>query len=407
MPPSPLAGKTPTMTMTRLPLLAAARTLATLRMGAAALLVLCGMAGASAPAFAGAHAPSADGKINPAALYHNYCSVCHGDKGDGRSRAQGSLNPPPRDFTSPAAAQLTRNAMVAVVAGGKPGTAMVGWQSQMNQKEIEAVVDYVRNTFMPAAHAPTAAGDGIAGRGRSVYSKNCSVCHGDKGDGRSRAQGSLNPPPRDFTAPTVKVELSKERMLKSVTYGRPDTAMTGFKTQLSAQDIEAVVDYIRGGFMGISNVEGISGTSAGARQAPPHAAQGPVRLGMGAAARPSATPASANMAAPLPYGLKGDSVKGAAFYMSNCATCHGTTGDGRGPRAYFINPKPRNFLHPASAQDFNRVALFNAISAGKLGTEMPAWNKVLTQQEIADVSEFVFQRFIRPSADNGKQAKSK
>ena len=31
----------------------------------------------------------------PDALYHNYCSVCHGDRGDGRSRAQNSQKPPP------------------------------------------------------------------------------------------------------------------------------------------------------------------------------------------------------------------------------------------------------------------------------------------------------------------------
>jgi mono/diheme cytochrome c family protein len=34
---------------------------------------------------------------------------------------------------------------------------------------------------------------------------------------------------------------------------------------------------------------------------------------------------------------------------------------------------------------------------GKTGSEMPAWSKVLSKQEIADVSEFVFQTFIRPA----------
>ena len=33
---------------------------------------------------------------------------------------------------------------------------------------------------------------------------------------------------------------------------------------------------------------------------------------------------------------------------------------------------------------------------GKLGTEIPAWSKVLTEQEIADVAEYVFRKFIRP-----------
>jgi mono/diheme cytochrome c family protein len=37
---------------------------------------------------------------------------------------------------------------------------------------------------------------------------------------------------------------------------------------------------------------------------------------------------------------------------------------------------------------------------------MPAWRQVLNQQEIADVSEFVFQRFIRPAPGNAKSAKT-
>lgn len=387
------------ITMTKQRLLAAARTLLPISRNRISFLLL-GIAGLSANAFAGAHVSTTDGKINPTAIYHNYCSVCHGDKGDGHSRARASLNPPPRDFTSPAAAQLTRDYMIAVVKAGKPGTAMVGWQTQMTQKEIEAVVDYVRNTFMPANFKNE------SNRGRIVYSKSCSVCHGDRGDARSRAQASLNPPPRDFTAPEAKIELTKERMLKSVTYGRPETAMAGFQSQLSAEDINAVVEYIRTSFMGLPNTDGISGMRHGKGPSGPHSMGMPSAMAMAAQAAPT-KPVTADMKAALPQGLKGDAVKGAAFYMSNCATCHGTTGDGRGPRAYFIMPKPRNFLHPASRQELNRVALFNAISSGKLGTEMPAWDKVLTQQEIADVAEFVFQRFIQPPAGTGKQAKSK
>ena len=49
---------------------------------------------------------------------------------------------------------------------------------------------------------------------------------------------------------------------------------------------------------------------------------------------------------------------------------------------------------------------FNATSAGRLGTEMPAWRQVLNPQEIADVSEFVFQRFIQPAAGSSAPAKA-
>ena len=104
------------------------------------------------------------------------------------------------------------------------------------------------------------------------------------------------------------------------------------------------------------------------------------------------------MAAGLPDGLTGDARRGAAFYLANCLACHGARGDGAGPRAYFINPRPRNFTEAASRARFNRVALFTAISDGRLGSEMPAWSTVATAQQIADVAEYVFQAFVQPGA---------
>ena len=44
----------------------------------------------------------------------------------------------------------------------------------------------------------------------------------------------------------------------------------------------------------------------------------------------------------------------------------------------------------------NRPALYAAISAGRRGTEMPAWDKVLAPQQLADVSEYLFAAFIQP-----------
>lgn len=352
--------------------------------------LLCGWNGA----MAGPRDATSAGPVRPAALYHNYCSVCHGDKGDGQSRAKAGLVPPPLDFTTLAAAQLSRERMIASVRNGRPGTAMAAWRTQLSEPEIESLVDYIRGTFM-RLDSKTA-----AGRGRLVYMKSCAVCHGDKGNGAM--WGKMQPPPRDFTSPKAAAELSRERMVASVTYGRPDTAMAGFGTQLSKGDIDAVVDFIREAFMPATKLEGISGVHAqGGRQAQ-------ARGGSAGADRkeaPRSTPVGAaarDMSAPLPKGLAGDAVKGAAFYMQNCATCHGASGDGRGPRAYFINPKPRNFLHEASRHELNRPALFQAIAQGKLGTEMPAWNKVLNEQEIANVAEFVFQRFIRPPKETAK-----
>jgi mono/diheme cytochrome c family protein len=327
---------------------------------------------------------------NPSALYHNYCSVCHGDKGDGQSRARGSLNPPPRDFTTAQAlVDLPRARMVAAVKAGVPGTAMVGWASQLNDAQIESVVDYVRDNFMRASSMAD------AGRGRAVYAKSCSVCHGDRGTGSVWAGNNLKPAPRDFTSAAARSELTRERMLASVAAGRPGTAMVGFATQLKPADMEAVVDYVRSAFMREGSEAGISGTQA-------HG----VRPGaMPPAAAPAPVVARADMALPLPLGLAGQAEAGRKFYDGNCATCHGVKGDGKGPRAYFINPKPRNFIAAESRAILNRPAIFAGVSAGRLGTEMPAWDKVLDKQEIANVSEYVFQAFIQPGAKLAQHSK--
>jgi mono/diheme cytochrome c family protein len=118
-------------------------------------------------------------------------------------------------------------------------------------------------------------------------------------------------------------------------------------------------------------------------------------------------PDVSDMSLPMPLGLKGDYAKGAAFFMRTCAQCHGASGDGNGPRAYFITPPPRNFLLATSRQRLNRPVLFEAVTNGRVGTNMPAWGKVLNNQEIADVAEFVFQNFIQPSQLGKKGSKGK
>lgn len=231
-----------------------------------------------------------------------------------------------------------------------------------------------------AAPAARAAADAAV-----LYHNYCSVCHGDKGDGKSRATGSLSTLPRDFTSADSKRELSRERIVAAITHGRPGTAMTSWRSQLSAADIAGVADYVFDRFVqgtAVAGATAISGTRAhGGREADA-----------------ASTPVQVDMTAGLPNGLKGDSKRGGAFYLANCATCHGARGDGAGPRAYFINPKPRNFVDAASRARLNRLALYAAVSEGKLGTEMPAWSKVATKQQMADVAEYVFQSFIQGRA---------
>jgi mono/diheme cytochrome c family protein len=231
---------------------------------------------------------------------------------------------------------------------------------------------------------------------KQLYNKFCSVCHGDKGDGDSRAAGSFDPRPRNFTAPEAATELSRERMIRSVTNGRPGTAMVGHAKKLRPQQIEALVDYIRATFMHLpasGTLESPVSDGTVAMLAPKLTETPSAQLGNVA----STPTVAADMTLSLPQKLKGNVESGRAFFMKNCFTCHGVKGDGNGPRAFFIAPRPRNFTSVESRQTYNRPRLFEAISNGKRGTVMPAWGKVLDQQQIANVAEFVFQAYIKGS----------
>jgi cbb3-type cytochrome c oxidase subunit III len=197
------------------------------------------------------------GKIDPAVIYHNYCSVCHGDAGDGRSRARNSLIPAPANFTDPKLqGRLTREYMGAIVKHGKAGTAMVGYTAQLNEAEIAAVVDYVRTVFVDHA------GDASLARGRTLYGHLCVTCHGVDGTGATPASSAAGAKkPRDLTTAAARTELTRERLIVAVAVGKKGTPMNGFAGQLSPADMEAVVDYVRKSLM-VAGGRSISGTSA-------------------------------------------------------------------------------------------------------------------------------------------------
>ncbi len=336
-------------------------------------LLVVGLAAAPAGAETGAEArKAAADKIAGSKSYAAYCIECHGPDGSGAGK---SANTP--DFRTPQAiVAYSLERMIRGVPGSHDEPIRAAWEGKLAEADVANVIAYMREAFM--LPAPTE----DASAGRAIYAETCSVCHGDRGDGASWAKNSLNPSPRNFTDPKTR-ELSRRHMINTVTYGSPNTAMKGFAVQMSRKEIAAVVDYIRGTFVFPQGIPEDDGLPKLGNPADRHA-------GHGHAVGP------ADMAAAMPRGLVADQAWGKTFYEANCATCHGKEGDGEGPRAYFINPKPANFLSVESREEFNRPNLFQRVADGSPGSEMPAWSKVLTEQEIANVVEYVFNAFIQP-----------
>lgn len=71
---------------------------------------------------------------------------------------------------------------------------------------------------------------------------------------------------------------------------------------------------------------------------------------------------------------------GEASYAINCASCHGVEGDGEGPGAKYLNPKPRNFQlavyklrSTPNGELPTQHDLFNTITNGIENSMMPAF----------------------------------
>lgn len=85
-------------------------------------------------------------------------------------------------------------------------------------------------------------------QGRAIYNFRCYFCHGYSGDAQTLAASYLDPKPRNFQETSLK-DLSRERMLASITAGRTDTAMKSFGNTLTREEIELVADFVRVEFM--------------------------------------------------------------------------------------------------------------------------------------------------------------
>jgi mono/diheme cytochrome c family protein len=65
----------------------------------------------------------------------------------------------------------------------------------------------------------------------------------------------------------------------------------------------------------------------------------------------------------------GDIARGEQLYAGHCASCHGTKGDGTGPGASMLSPRPGNLAE----HEYSEARLAAILWNGVYGSAMPAW----------------------------------
>jgi cytochrome c oxidase cbb3-type subunit 2/cytochrome c oxidase cbb3-type subunit I/II len=168
-------------------------------------------------------------------LFAANCASCHGSAGRGDGIASANLLPKPADLTP---ARFSDERLSSVLWNGVAGSSMPPWR-QLPTEDLRALVAYIHSLHPPTA-APSTQEFTALNEGKSLFAANCASCHGDRGAGNGPAAGALAPPPTNFhlKKPT------QDRVWEVLENGVPGTAMPPWRSQLSADQRRALVEFV-------------------------------------------------------------------------------------------------------------------------------------------------------------------
>jgi len=163
--------------------------------------------------------------FNGKALFEANCANCHGKDASG-SIFGNTLKPFPARNLRAIAGLVERDEFRRIITYGVRGTAMTPKKYSLDPLEIDAVIDYIKSlNYKPNIS-----------NGKNRFRAVCSICHGL--DGRAKTSiGARN---------LVYSKLNLEGIAYTMRYGRPGTAMTSKRHQLSNTDIADVANYVYG-----------------------------------------------------------------------------------------------------------------------------------------------------------------
>lgn len=103
---------------------------------------------------------------------------------------------------------------------------------------------------------------------------------------------------------------------------------------------------------------------------------------------------------PLAPSAVPDLKRGRALYAENCASCHGSGGDGKSPAAAELKPPPIGFTDKRRASERSLFALYQVIGQGLDGTSMASFDHLSSEDRWA--LAFYVGSFAYPAEDVAK-----
>ena len=178
-----------------------------------------------------------DGAVLQAAIkiFSAQCVSCHGADGLGTKIAPA--------VNTVLVREKTADDLTLTIKLGRAGTLMAAWSNVLKPEEISALVTLIRRWneipagTIPAPNVPIPTTPESIAQGSSLFSANCSRCHGPEGQGSQRAPA--------INVKSVLTTTSDQALQQIITNGVPGTAMPVWGTRMSDADIQAIVGFIR------------------------------------------------------------------------------------------------------------------------------------------------------------------
>jgi DMSO reductase family type II enzyme heme b subunit len=267
------------------------------------------------------------------------------------------------------AARLALLVLIPLGAGATVySRAVPGVQSptllRIQHPTIPGAYERLKNPFRERADQETALAEG-----RVIFQINCRPCHGDAADGEGPMAWGFRLKPANFTDPGTIATVVEPYAFWRVTEGGPglppagspwDSAMPIWKQDLTDEQKWKAV-------MAAYDLAGVEPRK-------------PEKLEAGFGPR-------AAWAQPKPTGGAADPDKGKQIYVKRCQACHGEKGDGKGPVAPHLDPRPRDFTLGAykfrttgSGEPPTDEDLFRVVTRGIPSTAMSGWT-TLSEEE--------------------------
>ena len=276
-------------------------------------------------------------------LYNYRCYYCHGYSGNAKTLAATFMEPAPRDFTS-MPLSVSKQYMLDVLENGKPGTGMVSFVRYLDDREREAVIDFIRQEFMLNKNINT-------------------LYHTIENGWPNHERYTLAFP---FATGEIPLDTPQQQL--------NDKQLKGYQlfmtTCISCHDRAIVnnegniwqarsVSYPRNNFS-YTKIDAISSASVFAK----HDIKNPIK------------------------NLNPVEQKGESLFQKNCAFCHAADATGKNWIGSFLDKAPRDLT-----QDFinnlSQEQLVTMIQRGVPGSSMPAWKNVMSEEQIISIVAYL------------------